>query len=391
MADIAKLNIINSSRIIRQIWQFPGISRIEIAEQLKLDRSTITKIMKNLDEKGWVNSIKKTSREVVGRKPVGLTVNTDIGLVLGIEVKTESCCAVLTDINGSIVYSDTFFFEPDKESISDIIHKICTSLRETATEMNKRILMVGVGIPGIVDPFSGTVIMSNPMKINTPEKLASSLQKRLGIPVLIENDANCCCWAELIHRKESDENNFLSIMGEFRSTDLYGLREPGIAVGVGMVINGEVYYGENFTAGEFRSVDWKPGLITQFSVTNKLTSNIKEKPEALKMVFTELAKNIALIINICNFNKIVIAGDFVDYKEEVQSSLSKAVAANWVYSNLEEKKIIVNFSPFGQNAIAFGAACHTLARIFSIPQLGKETLLRGTILLDHLTNGNTEL
>ncbi|HRX15523.1 MAG TPA: ROK family transcriptional regulator [Spirochaetota bacterium] len=384
MADIAKLNIINSSRIIRQIWQNPGISRIEIAEQLKLDRSTITKIMKNLMDKGWILSQSKDSRENVGRKPVGLTLNTQLGLILGIEIKTENCSAIVTDLNGEIIHSELFSFEPDKETIEDISLNIYNSIKNNASINGRKILMVGIGISGIVDPFTGTVLMSNPMKIESPRNLSETIENKIKIPVIIENDANCCCWAQIVYRKESSFKNFLSLMGEFRSTDLYGLREPGVAVGIGMVINGEVYYGENFTAGEFRSVDWKPGLITQFSLDNAITNSISNKPEALSLMFKELAKNIALVINICNFNHVMIAGDFVKHKDEILKTLKNAVTENWVYSNLEEKKISIDFLPFDENAIAFGAACHVLSRIFSIPQLGKEKLMRGTILLEHL-------
>ena len=45
MKSINAPSDINVSRILRLVWQKRGISRIEIASQLGIDKSTVTKIV----------------------------------------------------------------------------------------------------------------------------------------------------------------------------------------------------------------------------------------------------------------------------------------------------------------------------------------------------------
>ncbi|HKL86315.1 MAG TPA: MarR family winged helix-turn-helix transcriptional regulator, partial [Treponemataceae bacterium] len=61
MADSNRLHSINTSRILRTIWLNPGISRIKVAEMLDLDRSTVTKIMQVILDKGLVETAGKNT------------------------------------------------------------------------------------------------------------------------------------------------------------------------------------------------------------------------------------------------------------------------------------------------------------------------------------------
>ena len=57
MKSINPLSEINTSRILRLVWQKKGISRVEIANTLNLDKSTVTKIVSSLNDIGIINEI----------------------------------------------------------------------------------------------------------------------------------------------------------------------------------------------------------------------------------------------------------------------------------------------------------------------------------------------
>ncbi len=64
---------INISRVLRLIWQKKGISRIDIAKELNLDKSTITNIITNFIKIGVVQEMKEgTPGPQGGRRPIFL-------------------------------------------------------------------------------------------------------------------------------------------------------------------------------------------------------------------------------------------------------------------------------------------------------------------------------
>ena len=250
MADTTRLNRINTTRILQDVWKKKGISRIEIAENLGLDRSTITKIVKTLTEKNLVRIRgKEASRENLGRKPIGLEINTDIGLVLGLEIQTQFCRAMVIDLDGTVRHTLTRRFDPGSQDIPGILVETINEIRITINNEGYKLLGIGIGLSGLVDPYNGIVLRSNPLGITEPFSLKAILEKAVPEPVLVENDANCCCWGDLAFRKGARDRNFMVVLGEFRSTDIIRHREPGIAVGLGLVVRERVLHGDDFTAG----------------------------------------------------------------------------------------------------------------------------------------------
>src|SRR6185369_5594863 len=106
------------------------------------------------------------------------------------------------------------------------------------------------------DPYRLILRESNPLRILEPVALKETLGRALGRPLTVENDANCCCWGESVLRRHQTLGNFISILAEQRPISV-GNREPSglnLGVGFGLFLNGSVYHGSRFSAGEFKSV-----------------------------------------------------------------------------------------------------------------------------------------
>ena len=94
----------------------------------------------------------------------------------------------------------------------------------------------GVGSPGSVDPNAGTVLRAGNLPFrNTP--LAALLEEGLGLPVYLENDANCALIAE-------------ATAGACRGCRDALVLTIGTGIGGSVLIGGKIYYGHNFLAGE---------------------------------------------------------------------------------------------------------------------------------------------
>jgi len=135
---------------------------------------------------------------------------------------------------------------------------------------------------GIIDRI---IYQSFPLKIKEAIDFYSPLERIISVPVRIENDANCCCWAELVHLKSMRPKNFIFILGEFRKEETSDREPGGLAIGMGLVLNGSVHYGENFSAGEFRSAFRTGDNKSQFSLPDEKIKLAESDPA----VFCEVA------------------------------------------------------------------------------------------------------
>ena len=101
----------------------------------------------------------------------------------------------------------------------------------------KALLGVGVGVPGLVDFESGLVrdLTNVPGWKNTP--LKKILRERLKIPVLVDNDVNLMALGESRFGAGRGARNLVCIT-------------LGTGVGGGIIINGKIYRGSSFSAGE---------------------------------------------------------------------------------------------------------------------------------------------
>ncbi|HHU35972.1 MAG TPA: ROK family transcriptional regulator [Treponema sp.] len=384
MVPTKRLHQINSSRIFQEIWLNRGKSRIAIAEELNLDRSTITKVVRQLLEYGIVRTTGKYhGKPGAGRMATGLEIDPEFALVLGIEVQTEFFRSALVSFDGTIIHAETVSYEGN--DLEPEISSVIESQIKLAQKAGKPLAGIGIGLSGIVDPYRGVILQSNPLGIREPLPLRDLLQQRFGCPVFLENDANCCCWGEKAFHRAPSDRNFLALLGEFRNIDIHNNRVNGVAVGLGIVIRDTVLHGDSFTVGEFQSLLYdteNPGR-SQFSISDEEAERLPEDEAILDRVFYETAYNISLLANTLDITRIVIAGDFVLFAEQLSKHLETQIKRNWSYPG--SSNCVIAVSPDKEQSVCLGAAGLFIQKLFSVPEMTdhiEEPV--GTILLDRI-------
>ncbi len=367
MADSNRLHSINTSRILRTIWLNPEISRIKVAEILDLDRSTVTKIMQVILDRGLVVTTgKNTEQSGVGRRQINLRINGDLGVVLGIEAQNSRFRAVVAKIDGTVLHSIEGLQDTDRDNLAGLVVSLVDQAKKAIARQGLFLLGVGLGLPGIVDPYNGVILRSNPLGIMEPYDIRSELSRSFGEQVFVENDANCCCWGELAFRTDNRSRNFISVLGEFRDFKKGPQGHHGLAIGLGLVIRERVLHGDHFTAGEYRSVN-ASSATGQFNIPWKDLEGLPEDAALLGDVYGELTGNLAFLVNCVDFTKIVFAGDLAAYPGNLQELMSAAIAQNWTYDL--ERQFIIEFSQHGDKAVCVGAAGLFVEKLFSVPDI----------------------
>jgi len=353
-----------AARIVRTIWLHPHISRIDIAERLSLDKSTVTNQVSRLIALGLVEEIEEGSASARGgRRPIHLGISRSYGLVIGIEMQVESWLAVAVDLSGAVLGEarGRCRIEPDKAG--EAMLKIVKEAKAKLCAPSSRLLGIGVGTGGLVDPKKSLIRYSVPLRLSSPLDFGKVVASRLEVPCLIENDANCCAWGELAFNRDDELRDFLFLLAEYRhdeqSLGMYG----GLGVGFGIVLGGKVYAGAHGNAGEFRSVLCDGPGDLQFSLPKEELQRLESEGATLGKAADELARNVAMLVNTFDIERVYVGGDIENLDVDFPALLRRRLEENWMYPFPKDVRILN--SSLKERAVAYGAAGMILDRLIS--------------------------
>lgn len=234
----ARLNTIrdiNRQIVLNYVREREPISRAEIARETDLQRSTISAIVEALTAEGLVEEVGE-GESTGGRRPTLLRLRTKEAIAIGVAI-TPTCTTVATsDLAGRIVQQEEFLTDPDPEkTLRDVIALV----REFSVRNKGSIEGVGVSLPGLVDPSTGNAVYV-PYFQWRDIPISKVISAAVGLPVVIDNDANAVALAELwFGRPEvSDARDFILVL-------------VAEGVGTGIIFDGQVYRGQRGAAGEF--------------------------------------------------------------------------------------------------------------------------------------------
>ncbi|HKR60975.1 MAG TPA: ROK family transcriptional regulator, partial [Pyrinomonadaceae bacterium] len=234
----ARLNTIrdiNRQIVLNYVREREPISRAEIARETDLQRSTISAIVDALTAEGLVEEVGE-GESTGGRRPTLLRLRSKEAIAVGVAI-TPSCTTVaVSDLAGRIIEQEEFPTNPDPDLT---LSEIMSLIKELSARNKGSIEAVGVSLPGLVDPSTGNAVYV-PYYQWRDIPVAKTISAAVGLPVVIDNDANAVALAELwFGRPEvSDARDFILVL-------------VAEGVGTGIIFDGQVYRGQRGAAGEF--------------------------------------------------------------------------------------------------------------------------------------------
>ncbi|MDA3956620.1 ROK family transcriptional regulator [Oceanispirochaeta sp.] len=347
---------LNRSRTIDLIRNRPGISRIEASGLLGLNRSTLTHIVNDLLADGFVRE-EKTGKagERGGRIPIGLRIEEK--LILGVEWQDSYIRFSLNSLSGETLKQD--IIKLTENSVPHLISVLKKLIQDLETKFSAPIFGMGMGLPGRINPDQGVVLLSLPLVLSQKE-LARDLRESLGIPVLIENDANCFAWGEIMGRREF-EGNLVCLLLQFHSN--INRQTWDQEIGIGIVHHGSVYRGSSYAAGELRVSPVSDDLRDKF--LDELNRDDSSATRASEEYITSLFKTINPVLSALDPHKVILGGDFFLHGIKLEGILKKTLPFSWSYSEN------------GIWEVAQGGASFFIKTIFTLPGFKESSLLKG--------------
>jgi len=352
----------NIIRILKSVRVKPGISRIELSKNLGLDKSTVTVVVSRLLGLGFIEETSESlTKYQGGRKPIGLKIKKDIGLILGLEIQTDYYIAILMDLTGHVY--DTLRGEMPGDS--SFLHNFLEIYRLIYPEIDKLCLpLLGIGIAtsGMINPHNGIISDSNPLGIHEPEKFYDEVRAFIQVPIFIDNDANCGCWAELADLESERPQDFLFVLGEFRQARTVSDDTHLLAIGLGVVIGERVHYGRDYAVGEYQSTQWNPPNKSQFSLADEEWNSPVDERQLVDRIKNELCRDIAFLVNVMNLTHITLGGGLSGYTDLLEPVIRSEVERNWSYES--RGALEIKAASMGEETIAYGAASMLIEHLF---------------------------
>ncbi len=226
---------INKTLVLEKVMNEAPISRAYIAKQLGLNKGTVSSLVSELIDEHLVFET-GPGESSGGRRPVMLTFNKDAGYAIGVDLGVNYILSILTDLKGNVVREIyQHITNTEYEHVFSIIKKSINDLIESAPDSPYGIIGIGIGVPGIVNNQGEILIAPNLHWENV--QLKEQIEKTFNLPVVIENEANAGAYGEKLFGAGKDFNNMIYV-------------SAGIGIGVGIIIDGELYTGNNGYSGE---------------------------------------------------------------------------------------------------------------------------------------------
>lgn len=257
--------------VLSEIINKPEVSRADISKNTKLNKATVSEIVRELiTNKYVIETGIGSGSSAGGRKPILLKINKHAGISLSFDIRYDKISYMINFLNGEMIEQLSKNVKITKNNVVDEISTI-------VKEVNKHNLATPFGIIGIAISIHG--IISNNKIIFTPNynidqlDLAAQIKAALDIPVYIENEANLAALAEA-----SIDNGYKNLVTCSIHT----------GVGAGIIIDEQLYRGHNGRSGEIGHTTLYPdgvkcpcgnkGCFEQYcSETALLNSYQKEK------------------------------------------------------------------------------------------------------------------
>ena len=377
----------NKTLILKTIYDQGEMSRADIARLTRLTRPTVSSIVAELIDEGLVAEVGYGPSEG-GKPPILLNVVDDSRHIIGLDLANSEFRGAVIDLRGNILQRRSLpVNDRDGAAALQLVYQLTEELVAVATSP---ILGVGLGTPGLMNPAAGVVHRAvNLDWLDLP--LRDLLQSRVHLPIYIANDSQVAALGEY------------TFGGQHQTTNLIVVK-VGVGVGAGIVINGQLHYGDGYGAGEIghirvtdnglrcrcgnvgcletvvssraliqqaqqlwhsdagaqlRQVASSPADLTTDLLLQASQSGDTALEQVISQMGQKLGQSLANLVGILNIRHIVIGGSLARFGETLVGPARQEMRQH--LQSVHANETTVAPATLGDDIVIFGAAALLLA------------------------------
>lgn len=371
----------NARLVLKTIYEAGEVSRADLARLTGLTRATVSSIVAEYLEKGIVAET-GYGPSLGGKPPIWLRLVPGARQLICLDLGSEQFTGALVNLRGQFEKQISLPVNGRTgQPAVDLVYELVDQLLAYATAP---LLGLALGSPGLIDTGAGVVKQSvNLAWRDVP--LRQLLADRCRCPVYLANDSHLAALAEYSYGRSAANSLVLIKLGQ--------------GIGAGLVLNGRLFPGDGFGAGEIghvrvadngeacscgnvgclETVASVPALLRQAETAaanapesplagepitwERLRQACQQGDTAARQVVTQAGESLGIaaanLVGILNVQHIVLAGEVTQlgdlFLSAVQSSMAQRVLPTLA------AETAVQFATVETNLVLLGAAALILS------------------------------
>jgi predicted NBD/HSP70 family sugar kinase len=343
----------NRSLLLRTLHGDGPMSRADLAKVAGLTRATVSAVVRELIDDGVVEELGLSTAGGVGKPATLVDVAADGRHILCVDLSEPSrFVGAVVNLAGKVVVRRTYdrHGKSGKAAVT-LLKRIC---RELVADAERPLLGVGIASPGVVDADGVIATAAHLGWSDLP--LGATLGHELGLPTVVVNDANAAALAELTY-------------GEAAGNLICVRVDEG--VGAGLVLDGRLFTGSSFAAGEIGHVVVVPdGAVCACGKRGCLETEVSapllaarieaagDGAAVLARAGEHLGIALATVLSALDVTDVVLSGSGAVTDEPFRAAATRAIAARTM--PLLADRLVVRPGTFGFDDVLVGAAAIVL-------------------------------
>ncbi len=368
------IKAMNRTLLLNIIRRERGITRKQLMDMSGLSVGAISQIVSELLQQGGLLE-QEDDEQTGGRPRTSLRLNPMAGYALGIKLMEHRVVAAVTNFETDVLYyrDYSFDFDDDPHRLTRMLASVIEITLGEARVNRANLFGVGIGVAGVIDGQNG-VVRHSPFFGWRDLALAKLLRDLADLPVYVENDVNTLTITEQLFGAGRDCTHFVVVT-------------IGRGIGMGMVINGQLYQGAYGGAGEFghtvmltdsqgahtlEALAADPAVIAAVGGARTLADVIAladagsaSAQQALNHSGTLLGIGLANVVNIISPQLVIVSGEGIAAGAHRVEPMLAALKRHTFNGLLDRVELVIE--PTDDRAWARGAASVVINKVFESP------------------------
>lgn len=368
----------NRNLLLNIIRREGRISRKQLTEVSGLSVGSVSGIANELLEGQWILEVGEGDY-TGGRRQTLIKLNPEAGYAVGLKLMEKRLVVAITNFEAEILdyREEAHDFGPEPHSLAHALAAAVQSVIAHSGIPTEKLFGVGIGLAGVVQSSKGIVHYS-PFFGWRDLPLAALIEAQIQLPVYIENDVNTLTLTEQLFGAGRHHANFAVVT-------------VGRGIGLGLVINNQLYHGAMGGAGEightllmqssdvepyFKSLEEMaadPAVLQAVQaqhlaeVVERANAGDEQARQALRRSGEALGVGLANLVNTLNPERVIISGEGTlagDYRLQPMLETMKKHTFNGLLDSVD-----VIIEPTDDRVWARGAASLVISKVFESPML----------------------
>ncbi|MDX5627882.1 MULTISPECIES: ROK family protein [unclassified Brenneria] len=355
-AQIGNVDLVkqlNSAIVYRLIDQQGPISRIQIAEQSQLAPASVTKITRQLLERGLIKEVDQQA-STGGRRAISIVAETRPFHTIAVRLGRHDATIALYDLQGKSLAEEHYDLpEKTQETVEAALFAAIGYFLNDYQHRIRELIAISVAVPGLVDPTAGIIRYMPHISVDD-WPLVENIQRHFHVTSFVGHDIRSLALAEHYFGVTVDSPDSLLV-------------RVHRGVGAGIVVNGQIFLGNKGNVGEIGHIQIDPlgerchcgnfgcletivsnaaiehrvqhllqqghsGKLTADNCTITAICKAANRGDALAREVIEhaglhLGKAVSIAINLFNPQKVVIAGEITESAKILLPAIQRSINA----------------------------------------------------------------